>query len=291
MSRRRRTAFEESAFRNDQTYLFYFDRLRELALSLFEWKDLPEEIPERFLEETLFDKGHIVFFRDEVLGYLTLPATLGPGLTVYGEPVQRQIYCDTGYSAYRTPIDSVVIYNNRLRLPDLDRCSMFALRLAQIDRIIDVNVRAQKTPVLLQGTEKQRLTLLNLYKEYDGNAPAIFGDKNLDLNTIKAITTGAPYVSDRLYDLKIKIWNEALTYLGIPNLQVTKKANLLSDEVQRLQGGTVASRLSRLLARQQAAQEINKMFDLNISVDFRNADGDEEDQPEEIPEEGGPEDE
>ena len=165
--------------------------------------------------------------------------------------------------------DSVIIWNNYLRQPSVLDVKMFAKRLYNLDRIIDVNVNAQKTPVLVQGTEKQRLTLVNLYKEFDGNAPFIFGDKNLDLNSLRAISTNAPYVADKLYQLKTQIWNEALTYLGISNLNIQKKERMITDEVQRNQGGTIASRYSRLEARREAVDKINRMFGTDISVDYR----------------------
>ena len=82
------------------------------------------------------------------------------------------------------------------------------------------------------------------------------------------MSTQAPYVADKLYTLKTQIWNEALTYLGISNINITKKERLITDEVQRNQGGTLASRLSRLNARKRACEEINEMFGLNISVDY-----------------------
>lgn len=294
--RHRRTNFEESAFKNNAAFNYYVDRLTELAQSLFKWEDLPETVPDWFIERILFDEGHIVFFRDEDLGFLALPAALGPGENAYGVPMLRDITAVNGYHATRTENDSVIIYNNRLHLPDIGRVRMYAGRLAELDRVIDVNARAQKTPVLVQGTEKQRLSLLNLYKEYDGNAPVIFGDKNLDLNSIRSISTGAPYVADRIYELKTKIWNEALTYLGISNLTINKKERLITDEVQRSQGGTLASRYSRLLARQKAAEEINKMFSLDIRVSFRDSDETEDPEdiapvPDETEEEGGGEDE
>ena len=111
--------------------------------------------------------------------------------------------------------------------------------------------------------------MLNLYKEFDGNTPVVLGDKNLDINAIKALNTGAPYVADQLYQLKTQIWNEALTYLGISNVSVEKKERLISDEVNRTQGGTIASRYSRLQARREACEQINRMFDLNIWCDYR----------------------
>ena len=109
----------------------------------------------------------------------------------------------------------------------------------------------------------------NLYKEYDGNAPVIWGTKALNTEGFKVLKTEAPYVADKIYQLKTQIWNEALTYLGIANLNIQKKERLVSDEVTRNMGGTIASRHSRLEARRQACKQINKMFNLNIDVDYR----------------------
>ena len=211
----------------------YKKRLTNIAFSRFAWENLPESIDERFLEETLFYRGQILFFNDDVLGLLALPFTSTGQLDLYRNPINRRAYAVNGYHAERVKSNSVIMYNNMLRTNDIDMVTMFSYLLYNIERTIQVNVNGQKTPALLQGTEQQRLTLINLYKEYDGNAPVIFGDKNLDINSLKSISTGAPYVSDKLYDLKVKYWNEALTYLGITNISIEKRERLISDEVVR----------------------------------------------------------
>lgn len=266
---RRRTNFDSSLEGNMKSYWQYIDRLTEIAISVFEWKGLPDTIDERFLELTLFNNGTAVWFIDDVLGDLALPVALNGKWNVYNEPITRRAYSTNGYSRELDESDSVLIYNNRMRKPSRPMIRYFAGLLWDLDQTISVNARAQKTPVLIQANEKQRLTMLNLYKEYDGNSPVIFGDKNLSTDQIKAIQTGAPYVSDRIYDLKVKYWNEALTYLGVPNVSEQKKERLITDEVLRSQGGTLANRYSRLKARQDAAEKINRMFDLNITVNFR----------------------
>lgn len=269
MSRRRKTNFDESAVMNNRTYGEYLERLTELSISMFEWKNLPDSIDERFLELTLFGDGQAVFFKDEELGFLCLQVAMNGGFNVYRVPIRRRAYAVNGYQRNLDDKNSVIIYNNYLRTNSVNMVKIYSKRLYNLDRIIDVNANAQKTPVLLQGSETQRLTLLNLYKEYDGNAPVIFGDKNLDINGLKCITTEAPYVADKIYTLKTQIWNEALTYLGISNLNIQKKERLVSDEVVRNQGGTIASRYSRLQARRNACDEINKMFGLEIEVNYR----------------------
>ena len=262
--------FGESAKLNNLTYTQYVNRLTELSISMFQWNGLPDTVDERYLELHLFLNGSMVYFKDDVIGDLCLDCMPHGRLDVYGNPILRRAY--SGYNNYNKLLkytDSVIIWNNLMRTNSVLDVKMFARRLYNLDRIIDVNTNAQKTPVLVQGTEKQRLTLLNVYKEYDGNSPVIFGDTNIDLNSLKVLQTGAPYVSDKLYELKTQIWNEALTYLGISNVSFQKRERLISDEVMRSQGGTVASRYSRLTTRQKAAKEINKMFGTSISVDYR----------------------
>lgn len=261
--------FWESASLNNATFRQYYNRLTELSISMFEWKNLPDTVDPRYLELTLFSDGQAVFFKDEEIGFLTLQNTKGGKLNVYRVPIDRRAYAVNGYQKDLTDKDSVIIFNNYLHNNSRLDVEMFARRLWNLDRAIDVNANAQKTPVLIQCDETQRLTMLNLYKKYDGNEPFIFGDKNLNPNAIKTLKTDAPYVADKLYQLKTQIWNEALTYLGISNINIAKKERLITDEVTRNQGGTIASRYSRLEARRDACKQINKMFDLDIWCDYR----------------------
>lgn len=270
MGRKRKNNFSESAVMNNSTYAQYRDRLTELSLSMFKWKNLPDTVDPRFLEMTLFTNGYAVFFRDEVMGFLALQlAGKGP-FNVYRVPVNRRAYASNGYqNSDLTEDNSVIIYNNMLHTPSVRDVLIYSRRLWDLDRTIDVNARAQKTPVLIKGSEQQMLTLKNVYMQYDGNQPVLYGDKNLDLSQITVLQTGAPYVADKLYELKTQIWNEALTALGISNVNIVKKERLVTDEVTRNQGGTIASRYSRLESRRQACEMINRMFGLNIWCDYR----------------------
>ena len=269
MGRKRDTQFGESAYMNNRTYMQYYNRLTELALSMFEWKNLPKTVDQRFLEMCLFSDGMCVFFEDEVLGYLGLRCMIGGKLNVYQIPTDRRAYATNGYQKELDGTNSVIIFNNYLHTNSMLDVEMFSKRLYNLDRAIDVNANAQKTPVLIQCDESQRLTMKNLYKQYEGNEPFIFGSKGLDANGLKVLQTGAPYVADKLYELKTQIWNEALTYLGISNINVVKKERMITDEVTRNQGGTVASRYSRLESRRQACKQINEMFGLDIWVEYR----------------------
>lgn len=267
---RRKTNFWESAVMNNATYIQYYNRLIELSIAMFDWTGLPDTIDPRFLEITLFKYGQAVFFEDEVMGYLALTNAVQGGFDVYGYPVASRAYSPyNNYQKNLTLDDSVIIYNNYLRTPSSLDVEVFAKRLYNLDRVIDVNANAQKTPVLIKCAETQRLTMKNLYKEFDGNSPVIFGDNGLNDANFTVLSTEAPYVADRIYQLKTQIWNEALTYLGISNINVQKKERLITDEVSRNMGGVIASRYSRLNSRQNACEKINKMFGLNIWCEYR----------------------
>lgn len=269
MGRKKDRDFWESAGMNTGTFRQYYNRLVELALSMFEWKNLPDTVDPRFLELCLFTDGQVVFFNDPDLGYLTLQNACNGNFNVYRIPVKRRAYAVNGYQRDLDDKNSVIIFNNYLHTNSQLDATMYARRLSELDRAIDVNANAQKTPVLIKCDETQKLIMQNLYMQYQGNMPFIFADKTLNTNALTVLKTDAPYVCDKLYMLKTQIWNEALTYLGISNINIQKKERLITDEVTRNQGGTIASRYSRLNARRDACKQINAMFGLDIWCDYR----------------------
>lgn len=272
---------------------YYLSRLSELAMSMFKWENLPDSIDERFLEYTLFYEGVTVFLHDNDLvvnnsdeGYLALQVALGGNLDVYRVPDYRKAYATNGYQNQLDAKNSVLIWNNMLRMPEYGRMLFYAKKLYEIDRAIDVNVKAQKTPVAILCDEKERLTMKNIYMQYDGNQPFIFGTKDLDLKQLTVLKTDAPFVADKLQVLKDNIWSEAMMCLGIPNSSGEKKERLVANEAVLSQGGTLASRSSRLSMRKKACDEINRMFDLNIDVKY-NPELDVDEQKEDIEESEG----
>lgn len=258
-----------SADLNNKTYIDYYNRLMELALNVFEWEGLPPSVDERFLELTLYEMGYCLYFDDPIIGNLALTCTIGGKLDVYRLPILRRAYAVNGYNKMCSAKDSVLIFNNYLHTPTLLTIELFARRLYEIERAIDVNVKGQKTPKAILSSEQQRLTMKNLFMQYDGNEPFIFGDKNLDIDGIKSLDIGSPFVADKLQILKHQIWNEALTFLGIENSNQDKKERLVSDEVGSNYGNVEAQRNVMLNARRQAVKKINAMFGTDINVKFR----------------------
>ena len=249
---------------------FYRDRLTDIALSCVKWKNLPEEIDPRFLEWCLFYDGMAIFFKDDITEKFVCIQVMPSGqFNMYRIPKERTAYAVNGYqNSDLNEHNSVIIYNNLLRKPSVQDIEIYAKKLTNIDLTLNVNVNAQKTPIAIICDETQRLTFQQLYQNYAGNMPFIFGDKGLNLDNVKSINTQADYKGEELNKLKTDIWNEALTYLGVSNVQYQKKERINTEEINRSMGGAFASRRSRIKARKNAVEEINKMFGLSIEVDF-----------------------
>lgn len=270
MGRKNRNYYAQSAILNNAQYLYYYHRIMQLALSRFEYKDLPDSMDERFLEMQLIERGSALLFADDVMGPLCLPFSYGGPLDIYQKPTIRRAYASNGYNTERSEVDSVIIYNNRMRSPDIAAIRLFAYRLWNFDRIIDINCNAQKTPIVVQCDEQGRLTLTNLFKEVDGNAPVVYTNKNLDLpNSLKAINIQAPFIAENVLNIKKSVWDECMSYLGITTAGIYKAERVTSSEANNSSGTTVASRWSPLAERQTAIEKFNQMFGLNITVNMR----------------------
>ena len=265
-----RAKVEPHLVMNDLVYIDYYTRLKEYAINTFEWVNLPDTVDARYMELILCERGKVCFFEDELVGFMALPVNEYGNLNVYNYPTEHQIYAVNGYNKNRNIENSVVIYNNYLRLPTVLTLSLYAERLSKIQRTIDVNIAACKTPYIIVATENQSLALENALKQIDENRPAIFFTNEMNLDNIKALDLKTPYVSDKLTLLKHDVWNEAMTFLGIENSNTDKKERMITDEVNSNDGQIEASRFNMLDARLEACDKINKMFNLNISCKFRN---------------------
>lgn len=264
---------------NQDTATMFMWRLMNLAISVFKWDNLPEGVDERMLEFWLLRDGFVGFFYDEALksderrrapeGYAVLPMMIQGQWDIYEYPRDRRAYAVNGFNYECTEDNSVIIYQNYLRVPMWLTLWQYAYRLAETQRTIDINCMQQRTARIIRCSEDQRLTYLNAAKEVDEGRPWVHGDKNFDLDAFQVFDITTPYVGNELQTYKHQIWNEALTYLGIENVNTDKKERLISDEVVNNMGDVEAERFTRLNARKQACEEINRLFGLDVKVDFR----------------------
>lgn len=259
-----------SMLQNVRTFDYYFMRLSNIAMSIFEWKNLPDTVDQRWLELSIYRHGMCLFFYDDVLDrYDALPCMIGGTLDTHNIPKLRVAYASNGYQFHANESNSVIIYHNYMHGIPLWDIEMFATRLADYQRTEDVNVRAQKTPILILADDNEKATWENVMVSYMGNVPLMLANKGLNPNSLTVFKTDAPFTADKIEELRVQVWNDAMSYLGVSNVNVTKKERLITDEVQRNMGGVLASRNSPLEMRRQACDQINKLFGLNVDVDYR----------------------
>lgn len=258
---------------NNRTFTDYFYRLMLLARSVFEWDGLPNGIDEKWIERYLFNEGRCIFFRDEKLGFMVTKCADGGILNAYDEPTEltpiATNYIPEENFSLKNNKECILIRNNDDMIPTSPTIQLYAMKLAEISRTIDINVRAQKTPVLIKCSEKQRMTLKMVFKQWDECEPVIFGDKNLDSEEMKVLNIDAPIVFDKLQIQKHSIWNEAMTFLGINNANMDKRERLVASEVDANDEQIEQSVQVMLKARQKACEQINSLFGLNVSVKLR----------------------
>ena len=264
---------EMSMLTNDSTYIDYLNRLRLLATSLFTWENLDEVAgfgASRFLEQSLFNNGRACFVKDDELGFMVLKVNPSDKLNIYNLPT-RVMAWSIGYEKNYDFDDVVYIMNNELQLPTSQTINLIAYRLYETERTIDTNLIAQKTPILIEGDTKTILTLKNVYMQYSGNTPFIFGNKQFDIsNKLNVLKTDAPYLIDKLTIHKHENLNETLKYLSIDNANTDKKERLITDEVES-NNDLINFYLNCFYkTRKQACELINEKFlkdsDVKISI-------------------------
>ena len=281
--------FIDSALLNDATYMDYLDRFKKVALSIFEWVNLPKSMNARWLEMCLFYKGQASLLKDKEYGFINTNCCSNGYINIYGLPSELNCYSFEYNSTRRlysglNPLknnedqqyeEAVLVQNNYESIPTCGTLELYAYRLYEAQRTIDVNVKAQKTPVMIVVDESQRLLMENLYNAYDGNQPFIFGDKQqLDTDMLKSIQTNAPYVGDKLVEYEKEIWNEVLSFLGINNINIDKKERLITGEANANNEFVNLNLQSYLIPRQEACKKFNELFgltgtDKEISVRVR----------------------
>ncbi len=270
--------FEDAELLNYASYYDYVDRLKRIALSMFEWQNLPDTMDARFLEMCLFYTGKAAVLSTEETGYINTQITGDSSLNLYNLPTSVncfshafQVTKDVYNPALKTPQQdrAVMVFNNIDHIPTAGTIWLFAERMANIDRCIDTNINAQRTPVLILSDLNNSYTLKNMYQQYSGNMPVIYGYKNgIAGDEFKTLKTDAPFIADKLYDIKTSIWNEALSFLGVNNIR-SKKERLITDEADANNEYINLNLEYFLSERKRACEQINQCFGLNVDVKVR----------------------
>lgn len=254
---------------------WYFD-IQQLYSSVFAYTGMPLIVDMSQVEQWLMYRGSVAFFIDEFIGPLILPYTTQGSLNQYGNPTTIRAYGMNGYQIYLNPDQYVIIYDNNMKISNINALRQYAIRLSQTDKVIDVNIAAQKTPILLTAQNEGQLNSLKLaYRKMATGQPVIAEIGNTVNAGVNALNTGAPMVFNELQNYKLNLLSEVLTFCGIPNRGDPKRERLITTEVSAINGHVVHERTNRLQTRQRAIDEINFKFGaygVNLTVDFANVD-------------------
>lgn len=265
------SSFDDAIIINSQTYIDYLERMKKIALSMFDWINLPDTMNARYLEMCLYYKGQAALLYDADYGFINTQAADSGYINIYGLPTKincfsysynemRELYVpNTNLPAEE---ECILVMNNYQRVPTASTISLYAERLTDAQRAADINIKAQKTPILLLTDKNQELTLRNIYAQYDGNSPVIYGDKNLLADKpIDSINTQADFIANDIRAYMKEIWNDFLTFLGISNLD-EKRERLVTKEADSNNELINMNMQSYLIPRKQACKEFNDKFGL-----------------------------
>lgn len=273
-------AAKPSTSENRQAALEYIYRrqLMGKCISRFTWEGLPNGIDPRFIETTIFNNGYSVFYYDSFFDmFMAMPATISGPLDIQDNPTGYRVTRNGVYSRDVRASESVCIWGNQIRVPEIDVVLSYAARLAQIDRTIEIDLLNERNPMIVACSQDQRLTVQNLIsKIYDGE-PVVWGTENLAVDNLASMigvfplnqNAGAGAVSSiKHMESKAKIWGEALTMLGIMNVNSEKRERMVVEEAAGNSGQVLASRESFMKPRQLACEQINEKFGLQISCEW-----------------------
>lgn len=260
-------------FSNNITFSYYYYKMMLIVKNLFEWEGLPNDMESRWIERYLFSDGACVFFKDPVLGFMVAGIAQDGGVNCYDDPTTitpvATNYVYSGKEPLTCGEDCYIIRNNDLRLPEFSVVRYYAYKLTNIDRAIDVNIEAQKTPTIITCTDKQRLSLKQAISQRKDNEPVIYADNSFDKDMITTLDLNTPMVFKDLQLQKHMVLNEFFTDIGVNNANMDKKERMVANEVEANNEQVKACEDVLLRSREEACKRINEIFGLNISVKRR----------------------
>ena len=221
-----------------------YNKLKLLALNIFEWKNLPNNIESRHIEKALFTHGQAIFYDHKELGLICLPCSNTNNTNAYGE---TKVVTTSGFNIIdRVEVvnrlkskDEILevglplgvnIANNDLLTPtELDVID-YANKLYEVEKAINLNIRQQKFPYLIATDTNTKLSMEQLIKDVEDGKMAIFHSKHFDISKLNVFNLNVPFVVDKLQQYKMDLNDEILTFFGLNNVY-QKRERMLVDEV------------------------------------------------------------
>lgn len=266
------------------SYMNYF---MNIACTMFEWHNMGDYFDERFAEAALFWNGWVTVCYDSALESFVCGNTIasgseitGVGLDMYGNYTSSEINAINNYRRVLTAKNSVIIYNDMARSSLTSAASQPYPPARYLDPIVNemaytqetkmVNLTSMGMPIIIKGSDKQRLTMMQKLRSFLFRERFIMVDKEQYTNDdIEALNTGVQCWLQNLDDSFERARNKGLTYLGVDNAVTSKRERLIVDEVNANNQEVSTMALSKLIARNGALEKINRIYGSNCYVTLR----------------------
>lgn len=252
--------------------------LAELCVGRFHWKNLPPEIDVRYMELSLYYQGLSVFYFNHKLGkYFSMRAAASGYVNAIDQPTSFTVLANTGtYDPDTVPVGKriaaahcVPIWCNALRVPDWDIVKIYASKLANIDRTIEINTENARISKVLVSDENTKLSILNFNRQHDIGANVIQVTSNSVMDAVQSLDLEIdPDGIEKLHIVRTRLWNELMGLLGLDNANQDKKERLVASEVEANDEQVTAMKRVAINQRKYAAEQINRKYGLKVEVDF-----------------------
>lgn len=284
-------------FQNNMEWLNTAYNLLNIMTDAFEWTGLPDTCNARFLELALCLNGRACLVQDDDMSFKTLFAVPTNAINIYGE---YDRICGYGYNGYNkeyvaymlgtdnTKARAILIRDNNLEYPYYNYISMFASRLSDNLRTIDIASKKLKNPYFVTCEESQVNSVKKIMNDIDGNSEIVITSKATMPDSFKIFNAECRGENlKELWDNYNNLDNLIRTTLGINNNnRMDKKERLLVDEVNSNNEYTDTNLNMRLRQRQLFCEQAKELFGLDISVKIRYSESKEDEVIEDVVDSG-----
>lgn len=254
-----------------QLYSTFFSQIVALAMSRFEWINLPPSCNERFLEWSLLTDGFatIAFPKRQPGVFYSTQAVQEGVPNVYMNPSRWRSYGTNDWSFRCDNTNGVFLYDNLARVSIWGTMQVYARELTDIMRTKQINRMHARTPFLITAPQEQKSAVQSVYQQIVSGESAVLGYEAFNTAVkVEAIQTGVEYLGSELQQDLLNVWGDIYRFLGIPNMPM-KMERQIEDEVHNYEAPTETFRLNPLTARREACHKLNRRFEkyLNGPVD------------------------
>lgn len=251
---------------NMREYNFYFKKYKRLLMSMFEWKNLPDGISSRFIEDKLFYNGLLIFYKSKQLGFYVVAQATPIGLNDYEEPTGYRAFGVNKINEYVKQSECVPIWNDMCIEGNVANVNFFAKSLGNIKKTFDVNLEQLKNPYIISCPEGQKESVKSVLAQKTDGIPYIYVNEDFNaMNSVTVLNLHTQNHTKELQDISMTIENEGMTFFGINNVNVAKKERLITGEAEQNNEQITLNKKSMYRARKLAVDKINEKF----GVDFK----------------------